>query len=160
MWSIICLSEKKSIKIFWSKRKVIFEIIFHSCKILQYLRACSDLGRSMSGISKLLHKVEVWRFCFHSALLQNYLVKPRERNQCIFQFSFHLNWAMTEAVPGQIEENFIIMVLVKEKKKKKTKKRIRDSNFLQVPSLKDKNPLTINFSTISQQWSPFSVMKL
>lgn len=116
---LFAYQKKKIIKNILVKKKGIFEIIFHSCKILQYLRACSDLGRSMSGISKLLHKVEVWRFCFHSALLQNYLVKPRERNQCIFQFNFHLNWAMTEAVPGQIEENFIIMVLVKEKKPKK-----------------------------------------
>lgn len=116
---------------FGQKRKVTFEIIFHSCKILQYLRVCSDLGRNMSGISKLLHKVEVWSFCFHAALLQNYLVKPRERNQCIFSVQFPLewshDWSCSRTNWRELHNNGF--------DKRKT---IKKSNFSTSPSLKDK----------------------
>jgi len=59
---------------------------------------------------------------------------------------------LTEAVPGQIEQNFRIMVLVQEKIKEK--QRISDSNYffcLSPLPKKTTGKLTNNFSPISQQ---------
>lgn len=97
----------------WTK-KIIFGIISPSCRILKFLGFALIWAETRLEFPSSSHKGKVWSFRLHETLLQNYSVKPRESNQCIFQFSFHLNWVMTEAVPGHIEQNFRIIGLVKE----------------------------------------------